>query len=102
MKVGLQAYLQGSLAAVAFYQRAFGATLGYHEFHPDGTYLHAELYVDGELLLALSESNNRIASESRMACSGTSQCSALPVERTGISRWMFDIGPKKPSRSFAK
>ena len=71
MKVGLQVYLQGSLEAVAFYQRAFGATLGTHVFHPDGTYLHAELMVDGELLMALSEANNQIASDGRMAYSAT-------------------------------
>ena len=71
MKIGLQAYLHGSVAAVDFYQRAFGATLGYHVQNPDGTFMHAELYVDGELLLALSESNNEIARENRMNYSAT-------------------------------
>jgi PhnB protein len=71
MKIGLQAYVHGSIAAVDFYQKAFGATLGYHVRNSDGTFLHAELYVDGELLLALSESNNDIASEDRRRYSAT-------------------------------
>jgi PhnB protein len=71
MKTTLQAYLHGSVAAVDFYQKAFGAALGYNEQNPDGTFMHAELYVDGELLLALSESNNDIAKENRMKYSAT-------------------------------
>ena len=71
MKIGLQAYLQGSVAAVDFYQKAFGATLGYHERNPDGTFMHAELYVDGELLLTVSESNISIAKDSRMQYTAT-------------------------------
>ena len=71
MKIGLQAYLHGSRAAVDFYQKAFDATLGYHERNSDGTFMHAELYVDGELLLALSESNNEIAKENKMKYSAT-------------------------------
>ena len=71
MKIGLQVYLQGSIAAVDFYQKAFGAALGYHVRNPDGTFMHAELYVDGELLLAVSESNNTIARDTRMQYSAT-------------------------------
>ncbi len=29
MKIGLQAYIKGSVEAVSFYQKAFGAVLGY-------------------------------------------------------------------------
>lgn len=65
MKIAFQVYLHGSNAAVELYQRAFGATLGNHVYHADGTFLHAELYVDGALLLAVSESNNEIAKEAR-------------------------------------
>jgi PhnB protein len=71
MNIGFQIYLHGSLDAVDFYQKAFGATLGYHVQNPDGTFMHAELYVDGELLLALSESNNNIAIENKMKYSAT-------------------------------
>ena len=86
MRIGLQAYLHGSIAAVELYQKAFGATLGYHERHPDGTFLHAELYVDGELLLAVSEANNTLAKDSRMKFSATSYpamnfCVTLKNER---------------------
>jgi uncharacterized glyoxalase superfamily protein PhnB len=71
MKIGFQAYVHGSIAAVEFYQKAFDATLGYHERHPDGTFLHAELYVDGELLISVSESHNEIAKDARMQYSAT-------------------------------
>lgn len=71
MKIGLQVYLQGSIAAVELYQKAFGATLGYHVRNPDGTFMHAELYVDEELLLAVSEANNTIARDTRMQYSET-------------------------------
>ncbi|MNL89373.1 hypothetical protein D3C87_2196530 [compost metagenome] len=50
MKIDLQAYIQGTEEAVGFYQRAFGAELGYNVKNADGTYMHAELYVDGEFL----------------------------------------------------
>ncbi len=66
MKTSLQVYLHGSVAAVDFYQKAFGADLGYHEHHADGTFMHAELYVSGDFLLALSEANNEMARENRM------------------------------------
>ena len=55
MKIALQAYVQNSAAAVAFYQRAFGAALGYHVRNEDGTFMHAELYLEGQLLLSVSE-----------------------------------------------
>jgi PhnB protein len=71
MKTALQAYVHGSIAAVDLYQQAFGATLGYHVRNPDGTFMHAELYVDGELLLAVSEANNTIARDNRMNYSAT-------------------------------
>jgi PhnB protein len=71
LKTTLQAYLHGSIDAVDFYQKAFDATLGYNVRNPDGTFMHAELYVDGVLLLALSESNNDIARENRMKYSAT-------------------------------
>lgn len=61
MKIGFQLYLRDSVEAVAFYQRAFGATLGHSVQNPDGTFMHAELHVDGTLLLAVSEANNAFA-----------------------------------------
>lgn len=63
MKIGFQAYLQGSAEAIDFYQKAFGAELGYNVLNEDGTYMHAELYLDGQLLLALSESGSNVGFE---------------------------------------
>ena len=72
MKIALQAYLKGSIEAVEFYKKAFGATLGFNAKNPDGTFMHAELNVDGKLLLALSESNNHIDLENRTKYARTS------------------------------
>lgn len=55
MDIGIQVYVKGSTEAVAEYQQAFGASLGYHVQNSDGTYMHAELAVDGKNFLAVSE-----------------------------------------------
>jgi uncharacterized glyoxalase superfamily protein PhnB len=58
MQLGATLYIKNASEAVEFYSEAFGLTLGYHEFHPDGTYLHAELHRDGHQIFAVSESTN--------------------------------------------
>lgn len=58
MKIGPQVYLKGSAEAVELYQEAFGATLEYNVKNADGSYFHAELFVDGEFFLAVSETDN--------------------------------------------
>ncbi len=63
MKISLQAYIKGSEEAVLFYQRAFGTELGHNVRKPDGTFMHAELYLDKELLLAVSEADSQVGSE---------------------------------------
>ena len=50
----MQVYVQGSGQAVPFYQRAFGAPLISSYPNPDGTFYHAELDIQGEVL-AVSE-----------------------------------------------
>lgn len=49
-RVMMQVYTKGSDRAVALYQEAFGAALGYNVKHPDGTYYHSELDVYGQIL----------------------------------------------------
>ena len=63
MKIGLQAYIKGSAEAIDFYQKAFGTVLGYNVRNTDGTYMHAELYLDGQMLIALSESGSNTGTE---------------------------------------
>jgi len=58
MTLGPTLYVQDSRAAVAFYCEAFHMTIGYHAFHPDGTYLHAELERGGCTIFAVSESSD--------------------------------------------
>jgi len=50
----MQVYVRGSDKAVALYQKAFGAKLVVSHPNDDGTYMHAELDVYGQIL-ALSE-----------------------------------------------
>lgn len=59
----MQAYVKNSVKAVELYLKAFGAELGYHVFHPDGTYLHAELMRNGKLFLAVSEAGENFNTE---------------------------------------
>jgi len=72
MNIALQAYLKGSIEAVAFYKKAFGARLGFNVKNPDGTFMHAELNVDGKALLALSEADNHYDVENRTKYTPTS------------------------------
>ena len=58
MKLGATLYVRNTLEAVPFYMDALGLTLGYQEFFPDGTYLHAALLKDGQEVFAVSESQN--------------------------------------------
>jgi uncharacterized glyoxalase superfamily protein PhnB len=63
MKIGLQAYIQGTVEATEFYQKAFGATLGYNVRNDDGTFMHAEINLDGQLFIALSEAYSSVGLE---------------------------------------
>lgn len=56
----MQAYVIRSDEAVALYQKAFGATLIASYPNSDGTFFHAELDIQGEIL-AVSERNSEYA-----------------------------------------
>ena len=58
MRLGATVYIENSREAVPFYLEAFGLTLGYHEMHPDGTYLHAALMKGEDEIFCVSESRN--------------------------------------------
>ncbi|MHB8063266.1 MAG: VOC family protein [Ruminiclostridium sp.] len=51
----MQVYVKGSAEAVQLYQKAFDATLVSEYKNDDGSYMHAEIDVFGQIL-ALSES----------------------------------------------
>lgn len=55
MRLGMTLYIENTLDAVEFYQKAFGMILGYNEKFPDGTYMHAELQKDGKSIFAVCE-----------------------------------------------
>ncbi len=56
----MQAYVTKSDEAVALYQKAFNATLISSYPNEDGTFYHAELDIEGEIL-AVSEKNSTYA-----------------------------------------
>ncbi len=46
----MQIYVRDSVEAVAFYQRAFDAPLGFHGKDENGMFMHAELEVNGGVI----------------------------------------------------
>ncbi len=81
MKIGLQVYIKGSADAIDFYQKAFGTVLGYNVRNADGTYMHAELYLDDQMLIALSEAGSNTGTELMMQHSS----SDYPTMNFGVS-----------------
>ncbi|MCL2698528.1 MAG: hypothetical protein FWE74_10680 [Oscillospiraceae bacterium] len=65
MKIDSQAYVKGSVEAIAMYCRAFGATIDeeYAFKAPDGSYIHCELKVDGKHFLSVSEAGDNCEKE---------------------------------------
>ncbi|MCL2463196.1 MAG: VOC family protein [Defluviitaleaceae bacterium] len=59
MGLGATLFVKNSLEAVEFYKEAFGVTLGSENmtpvYYPDGTYLHAPLFIDGQEIFDVSE-----------------------------------------------
>ena len=58
MVLGSTLYVKNSIEAAEFYCSAFHLSIGYHAWHEDGTYLHAELERDGNSIYAVSESKD--------------------------------------------
>ena len=53
-----QLYVKNSVEAVETYIEAFGATLGYHVKHDDGSYYHSELEL-GDFVVAVAEQTEK-------------------------------------------
>lgn len=66
MKSDPQIYVKGSVEAVAFYQRAFGLTMGMNGFNPDGTYEHASLMSGETCILSVAEDSEKWSYQSNM------------------------------------
>lgn len=64
-RVMLQAYVKGSNEAIRLYKEAFDAKLSNEVLNDDGTYLHAELEVDG-YTLAISETDMEVVQGNTM------------------------------------
>ncbi len=52
-KFGVGIAIKNNVEAVAFYKKVFGLELGFYEKFPDGTYQHAELKKDGEVVFGV-------------------------------------------------
>lgn len=57
-RILMQAYVKNSKEAVALYQKAFDAELGYNVKNEDGTFYHSELNVYGQILSVAERSDN--------------------------------------------
>ena len=53
MKVAPQIYIKDSVEAAAFYQKAFGLTIGMTDMWGDGTYRHVSLMSGATEILAI-------------------------------------------------
>lgn len=60
----MQVYVKSSDKAVVFYQKAFDATLLCAYSYDDGTYMHSELVIEGQVL-AVSERNDENSQNSK-------------------------------------
>ena len=65
----MQAYVTGSDKAVILYQKAFDATLISSYLNNDGTFFHAELDIQGQIL-AVAERNSEYAISDGKAITG--------------------------------
>ncbi|MEG0853979.1 MAG: VOC family protein [Angelakisella sp.] len=67
----MQAYVTRSDEAVAFYQKAFNAPLVSSYPNSDGTFFHAELDIEGQIL-AVAECNSMYAIKGEQVVTGNS------------------------------
>ena len=61
MKIAPQLYIKGSVEAAAFYQKAFGLTIGMTDMNNDGTYKHVSLMSGETEILAIGEYPDNIS-----------------------------------------
>ena len=66
MKIEPQIYVRGSIEAVEFYKKAFNGTLGFHAKNEDGTYMHADIMVGNNAILALCENEEYTSCENKV------------------------------------
>ena len=60
MKIAPQIYIKGSVVAAAFYQKAFGLTIGMTDMWDDGTYRHVSLMSGDTEILAIGEDTDNM------------------------------------------
>ncbi len=96
----MQVYVRESNKAVALYQKAFEAELLASYTHADGTYMHAELNVYGQIL-AVSEApkdEERITGTTMQFCLHFGEGKQKLVQKTydvlkDSSRTLYPLGP---------
>jgi len=67
MKIAPQLYIKGSVEAAAFYQKAFGLTIGMTDMNDDGTYKHISLMSGENEILSIGENPDNISYYSDMS-----------------------------------
>lgn len=79
--IGVGVYVKDSPRAIALYQAAFGAELGYHVLNRDGTYFHSELYRDGAAFCSVVEAKEDTFADRHPIELGVSFDSRAELER---------------------
>ncbi len=64
----MQIYIKGSIEAVKFYQKAFDAKLVSEHKNDDGSYMHAELDVFGQILAISEADEEKVLSNTMQFC----------------------------------
>lgn len=95
----MQAYIKGSSEAVELYQSAFDAKLVSEYKNDDGSYLHAELNIYGQIFaISESEENEIIAGNTMQFCLHFGEAEKEKVEKAFDvlkegAQILFPIGP---------
>lgn len=128
--VGVGIYVKDSPAAIALYQSAFEAELGYHVLNEDGTYFHSSLSRHGEPFLSVVEAKTNtyadihpielgVEFDSREKLNQAflllseggrvdmdicelpwSPCAAIVIDRYGV-RWFLSLPQHQPADEWA-
>jgi len=95
----MQVYVKGSVEAVQLYQRAFDAKLISEHKNEDGSYLHAELDIFGQVL-ALSElrEEKNITGNTMQFCLQFNEADKIIIEKAFMvlekdAQILFPLGP---------
>jgi len=95
-------YVQGAARAIEFYQQAFGAQEVFRVAHPDGRILHAEVSVDGSVVM-IGDPDDRLYGEPRALGRCTASLHIFVEDNAALLRRAVEAGAEEiqpPTRLF--